>query len=69
MENPKEPIEVLKELIKLWQPTKKGKKLKTKIGFWLRGQFGFGREVWTIQDLNEEQIIQVIQYLNKKLNK
>lgn len=67
MEQPKQPIEILDELIKLWKPKKTGKKLKTKIGFWLRGTFG--KPVWTIKDLNEEQIIQAIQIINEKLNR
>lgn len=64
----KEPIEIAKELFKMLRPNLNSKRLKTKFGFWLQAHFG--RKVWTLKDLTEEQLIEAIVMLNnKKLNK
>lgn len=66
MENPKEPQEIIKEFFKLCYPNLNNKKLKTKMGFWL--QHNYGRPVWTVKDLTEEQIIKTILKLNYNKN-
>lgn len=63
-EKPKEPIEIAKDLMKLAWPNKTSKWYKRKFGFWLQAHFG--RTVWTLKDLSEDQMIQAITALNNK---
>lgn len=63
-----EPIQIAQDLFKILRPNLNSKKRKTKFGFWLQAHFG--KKVWTLKDLTEEQLIEAIIALNnKRLNK